>query len=114
MPFILLDRNEMTILTGLVHRFFGIGLDFEIPAGLLYGGFKTLGHEMVHGFDDRGRLYDKGRLNFKFQSIFGHFPAPWQVNTVSLNLPQFAKAFQCPEAEWSCLNRGREGSCSVW
>ena len=87
MPFILLDRNEMTILTGLVHRFFGIGLDFEIPAGLLYGGFKTLGHEMVHGFDDRGRLYDKGGLNFKFQSIFGHFPAPWQVNTVSLNLP---------------------------
>jgi predicted metalloendopeptidase len=56
--------NEMTILTGLIHGFFGIGLDFDIPAGLLYGGFRTLGHEMVHGFDDRGRLYDKDGLRF--------------------------------------------------
>ena len=58
--------NEMTILTGLVHGFFGIGLDFDIPAGLLYGGFRTLGHEMVHGFDDRGRLYDKDGLRFNW------------------------------------------------
>ena len=59
-------RNEMTILTGLVHGFFGIGLDFDIPAGLLYGGFRTLGHEMVHGFDDTGRLYDKDGLRFNW------------------------------------------------
>ena len=52
-------RNEMIILTGLVHGFFGIGLDFDIPASLLYGGFRTLGHEMVHGFDEIGKDYDK-------------------------------------------------------
>merc|ERR1719341_2860953 len=57
-------RNEITILTGLVHGFFGIGLDFDIPAGLLYGGFRTLGHEMVHGFDNIGRLFDKDGLRF--------------------------------------------------
>ena len=58
--------NEMTILTGLIHGFFGIGLDFDIPPGLLYGGFMLLGHEMVHGFDDSGRLYDKDGLKFNW------------------------------------------------
>ena len=53
------DYNEMTILTGLIHGFLGIGLDFDIPASLLYGGFRTLGHEMVHGFDETGKDYDK-------------------------------------------------------
>ena len=53
------DYNEMTILTGLIHGFLGIGLDFSIPPALLYGGFRTLGHEMVHGFDEIGRNYDK-------------------------------------------------------
>jgi membrane metallo-endopeptidase-like protein 1 len=212
-------RNEMTILTGLVHGFLGIGLDFDIPAGLLYGGFRTLGHEMVHGFDDRGRHFDKDGLRFdwwkpsevteynertqclveqyqnfsisyegedyfqrraapageniadngggmavyetykrlpeaekqcvpgfKFTSdqLFwlgysfywcthsgshedikdyrhilrdspsfdGHFPAPWRVNTVFSNLPQFAEAFQCPQG--SPLNPGQEGRCAVW
>ena len=52
-------KNEIFILTGLLHGFFGLGLDFDIPAGLLYGGFRTLGHEMVHGFDDSGRTRDK-------------------------------------------------------
>jgi len=53
------DYNEMTILTGLIHGFLGVGLDFDIPPALLYGGFRTLGHEMVHGFDEIGRNYDK-------------------------------------------------------
>jgi len=212
-------RNEMTILTGLVHGFFGIGLDFDIPAGLLYGGFMLLGHELVHGFDDTGRLFDKDGLRFNWwtkkenteydkrtqclveqyqnfsisyegedysipraslageniadngggmavyetynrlpeaekqclpgfnftsdqlfwlgysffwctysgsheiiedyrhilnsnPSIDGHFPAPWRVNTVFSNLPQFAEAFQCPEG--SRLNPGEEGRCAVW
>jgi len=212
-------RNEMTILTGLIHGFFGIGLDFDIPAGLLYGGFRTLGHEMVHGFDDNGRHFDKDGLRFDWwkpsevteynkrtqclveqyqnfsisykgedysqpwpapageniadngggmavyetykrlpdaekqcvpgfnftsdqlfwlgysfywctndgrhedikdyrhilnesPSFYGHFPAPWRVNTVFSNLPQFAEAFQCPQG--SRLNPGQEERCAVW
>jgi len=58
--------NEMIILTGILHGFFEIGFDFDIPAGLLYGGFYVLGHEMVHGFDDNGRLYDKDGLRFEW------------------------------------------------
>ena len=60
------DNNEMIILTGILHGFFGIGLDFDIPPGLLYGGFMLLGHEMVHGFDDSGRLYNKDGLKFNW------------------------------------------------
>ena len=33
---------------------------------LLYGGSMLLGHEMVHGFDDRGRTYDKDGLKFNW------------------------------------------------
>ena len=57
-------KNEMAILTGLIHGFLGLGLDFDIPAGLLYGGLSSLGHEMVHGFDDKGRLYSKDGFRF--------------------------------------------------
>jgi predicted metalloendopeptidase len=213
------STNEMTILTGILHGFFGIGLDFDIPPGLLYGGFMLLGHEMVHGFDDKGRTYDKDGLKFnwwkpsevteynkrtqclveqyqnfsisyegedysqrraaaageniadnggskaayeaykrlpeaekqcvpgfkftsdqlfwigysffwctldnqhekkgdyrrilrKTPSLPGHFPAPWRVNTVFSNQPQFAEAFQCPQG--SRLNPGEEGRCAVW
>jgi len=53
------ERNEMKILTGLVQGFLGIGLDFNIPPALLYGGFRTLGHEMLHGFDEKGKNFDK-------------------------------------------------------
>ena len=51
--------NQFVILTGLIHGSLGIGLDFDIPKGLLYGGFKTLGHEMMHAFDDTGKLFDE-------------------------------------------------------
>ena len=57
-------KNEMAILTGLIHGFLGLGLDFDIPAGLLYGGLSSLGHEMVHGFDDTGRLFSKDGFRF--------------------------------------------------
>ena len=53
------ERNDMKILTGLVQGFLGIGLDFNIPPALLYGGFRTLGHEMLHGFDEKGKTFDK-------------------------------------------------------
>jgi predicted metalloendopeptidase len=213
------DNNEMTILTGILHGFFGIGLDIDIPPGLLYGGSMLLGHEMVHGFDDRGRVYDKDGLKFNWwkpsevteynkrtqclveqyqnfsisyegedysksraaaageniadnggskaayeaykklpeaekqcvpgfnftsdqlywlgysffwctidhehenigdyrrilertPSLPGHFPAPWRVNTVFSNQPQFAEAFQCPQG--SRLNPGQEERCAVW
>lgn len=53
------ERNDMKILTGLVQGFLGIGLDFNIPPALLYGGLRTIGHEMVHGFDRKGKDFDK-------------------------------------------------------
>merc|ERR1711971_858838 len=184
-----------------------------------YGGSMLLGHEMVHGFDDRGRVYDKDGLKFNWwkpsevteynkrtqclveqyqnfsisyegedysksraaaageniadnggskaayeaykklpdaekqcvpgfnftsdqlywlgysffwctidhehenigdyrrilertPSLPGHFPAPWRVNTVFSNQPQFAEAFQCPQG--SRLNPGEEERCAVW
>ena len=51
--------NDFAILAGLIDGFFGIGLKFDIPKALLYGGFRALGHEMMHGFDSRGRLNDE-------------------------------------------------------
>ena len=51
--------NDFAILAGLIDGFFGIGLRFDIPKALLYGGFRALGHEMMHGFDSRGRLNDE-------------------------------------------------------
>ena len=51
--------NDFAILVGLIEGFIGIGLQFDIPKALLYGGFEVLGHEMMHGFDDLGRLTDE-------------------------------------------------------
>ena len=62
----LAGRNEFTILTGLQHQLLGIGLNFDIPAGLLYGGLTVVGHEMIHGFDDYGRFFDKDGLKFNW------------------------------------------------
>ena len=59
-------RNEFTVLTGLQHEFLGVGLNFDIPAGLLYGGLVVVGHEMLHGFDNLGRLFDKDGLRFNW------------------------------------------------
>ena len=51
----------MRILTGLIGSWFGQGLSFHIPKSIIYGGHgsTTLGHEMVHGFDNKGKAYDK-------------------------------------------------------
>ena len=51
--------NEFAILAGLINGFFGIGLQFDIPKALLYGGFRALGHEMMHAFDGIGRVFDE-------------------------------------------------------
>ena len=51
--------NDLAILVGLIEGFIGIGLKFDIPKALLYGGFRALGHEMMHGFDNVGRLTDE-------------------------------------------------------
>ena len=57
--FYLAVYNEFVILTGHIQGSLGIGLDFDIPKGLLYGGFNTLGHEMMHAFDETGKLFDE-------------------------------------------------------
>ena len=54
-----LAYNDFAILAGLIDGFIGIGLQFDIPKALLYGGFEVLGHEMMHGFDNVGRLTDE-------------------------------------------------------
>ena len=50
----------------LQHQLLGIGLNFDIPVGLLYGGLSVVGHEMIHGFDDYGRFFDKDGLKFNW------------------------------------------------
>ena len=59
-------RNEFTILTGHLHNVLGTGVNFEIPVGLIYGGLQIIGHEMFHGFDDAGRLFDKEGMRFNW------------------------------------------------
>ena len=43
-----------------------MGVNFDIPLGLIYGGFLVIGHEMFHGFDDSGRFYDKEGMRFNW------------------------------------------------
>ena len=39
----------------------GVGYSKDLPRALMYGGFTaaTLGHEVTHGFDNRGSLFDE-------------------------------------------------------
>merc|ERR1711934_237459 len=85
----------MTILTGILHGFFGIGLDIDMPPGLLYGGFMLLGHEMVHGFDDSGRLYDKDGLKFNW----------WKPSEVT----EYNKRTQCLVEQYQNFSISYEG-----
>merc|ERR1719305_2056308 len=64
------SRNEMLIKTGLITGFFGKGLSFELPQSIIYGGHgsTTLGHEMVHGFDNNGKAYDKDGFKLNWWS----------------------------------------------
>ncbi|KAF4986628.1 hypothetical protein FDECE_15857 [Fusarium decemcellulare] len=49
--------NEMVLLAGVLQYPL---LDVDFPAYLLYGGVgSVIGHEITHGFDNNGRLYDK-------------------------------------------------------
>ena len=47
--------------TGLLNGLLGLGFSLSYPPSLLYGGFvaATLGHELTHGFDSNGRMFDK-------------------------------------------------------
>ena len=61
------SRNEMAILTGIITSFLGKGLSFQLPKSIIYGGHGALlGHEMVHGFDNSGKDYDKDGYEFKW------------------------------------------------
>ena len=64
------QNNEMRILTGLIGSWFGQGLSFHIPKSIIYGGHgsTTLGHEMVHGFDNSGKMYDKDGFHLNWWS----------------------------------------------
>ena len=53
-------------MTGLLHGLLGTGVNFDIPLGLIYGGFLVIGHEMFHGFDDFGSLFDKEGMRFNW------------------------------------------------
>ena len=55
------DENAMTLLTGLIREWLTLGFSQGFPAGFIYGSFvsSTIGHELTHGFDNRGRKYDK-------------------------------------------------------
>ena len=61
------SENEMLILTGLINSFLGKGLSFKLPKSIIYGGTGViLGHEMVHGFDNHGKAYDKDGYKFNW------------------------------------------------
>ena len=60
-------KNEMFILTGIITSFLGKGLSFDLPKSIIYGGHGgLLGHEMVHGFDNSGKAYDKDGYKFNW------------------------------------------------
>ena len=61
------EKNEMYILTGIINSFLGKGLSFDLPKSIIYGGHGgLLGHEMVHGFDNNGKAYDKDGFKFNW------------------------------------------------
>jgi len=53
--------NFVRVKTGLLNGLLGLGFSLFYPPSLLYGGFvaATLGHELTHGFDSNGRMFDK-------------------------------------------------------
>lgn len=55
-------KNEIVFPAGILQPPF---FDMEADNAINYGGIgSVIGHEMTHGFDDQGRLYDKdGNLN---------------------------------------------------
>jgi len=52
--------NQVQINVGLM-KGSGVGYSKDLPRALLYGGFtaSTLGHELTHGFDNRGSQFDE-------------------------------------------------------
>merc|ERR1719209_602768 len=61
-----LDSNTVRVKTGLVTQgMFGLGFSLSFPKSLIYGGFvSVLAHELIHGFDSKGRNYDKDGLRY--------------------------------------------------
>ena len=53
--------TALTVKTGLITGLLELGFSKKYPAAILYGGFvaSTLGHELTHGFDNKGRMLDK-------------------------------------------------------
>ena len=52
--------NHVHIKAGLT-KGTGVGFSEDLPRAFLYGGFvaSTLGHELIHGFDNIGSEYDE-------------------------------------------------------
>ena len=61
-----LTSNTVRVKTGMVTKgIFGIGFNLAFPTSLVYGSFvSVLAHELIHGFDSKGRDYDKNGLPY--------------------------------------------------
>jgi len=52
------------------------------------------------------------RMLSRSVSSAGHSPAPWRVNVVLSNMPEFARDYNCPLG--SRMHPPRENTCTVW
>ncbi|KYN01734.1 Endothelin-converting enzyme 1 [Cyphomyrmex costatus] len=110
--------NHITIPAGILQfPFYELGLE-----ALNYGAIGTiLGHELTHGFDTNGRLYDSdGNLrlwcesytakSLKWMMEDSHCPGHVRLRAVLRNSKEFSSAWNCPAG--STMNPSKK--CRLW